>query len=171
MSMPLQARTALTTRVLAGSIGACLGLAALMWLFAGSSGQDGEVEPLEVTIPDAGGMAQAGGGSYPMMLEQPLFWPERVAAPEAAAEQGAAAGGAAGPDGLVYLGVIVKGDERQALLKDGGSVHVLREGETIRGLEVRRIGAEGVLLGNATSEVKLPAPVDRTGSIEIRRME
>ena len=87
MSMPLQARTALTTRVLAGSIGACLGLAALMWLFAGSSGQDGEVEPLEVTIPDAGGMTQAGAGSYPMMLEQPLFWPERVAAPEAAAEQ------------------------------------------------------------------------------------
>jgi hypothetical protein len=48
---------------------------------------------------------------------------------------------------------------------------VLREGETIRGLEVRRISAEGVLLGNAGSEVKLPAPVDRTEFIEIRRME
>lgn len=170
MSMPLQARTAMTTRVLAGSIGACLGLAALMWLFAGPSAPDGKVEPLEVTIPDAGGIAQGSGDHFPMMLEQPLFWAER--APSLAEEGGkGTAATIAGPDGLVYLGVLVKQPERQVLLRDGEGVHVLREGETIRGLEVRRISAEGVLLGNATSEVKLPAPVDRTGSIEIRRME
>ena len=86
-----------------------------------------------------------------------LSWTDFLALPQA--------------DGLVYLGVLVKQPERQVLLRDGEGVHVLREGETIRGLEVRRISAEGVLLGNATSEVKLPAPVDRTGSIEFRRME
>ena len=170
MSMPLQARTAMTTRVLLGSIGACLGLAALLWLFDGPSAPDGKVEPLEVAIPDAGGIALGSGDHYPMMLEQPLFWAER--APSLAQEGGKeTAATIAGPDGLVYLGVLVKEPEKQVLLRDGESVHVLREGEIIRGLEVRRISAEGVLLGNATSEVKLPAPVDRTESIEIRRME
>ena len=58
-----------------------------------------------------------------MMLEQPLFWPERAPslAPEGGSGEGCGDGGAAGPDGLVYLGVIVKGDERQVLLKDGGA--------------------------------------------------
>lgn len=171
MSMPLQVRTAMATRVLLGATGVCLGLAALLWLFAGSSGQDGAVEPIEVTIPDATGIAQGAGGNYPMMLDQPLFWPERVPAPAAETEQGGAGGAAAGPEGLVYLGVIVKGDERQALLKDGESVHVLREGETIRDLAVRHIGAEGVTLASATAEVRLPAPVEPTESIEFRRLE
>ena len=170
MSMTLQARTMMTTRVLLGTIGACLGLAALLWLLAGPSAPDSDVEPLEVRIPDAAGIAQGQGEDYPMMLEQPLFWAER--APSLVADGGSAtAGTAAGPDGLVYLGVLVNEPRRQVLLRDGDSVHVLREGETIRGLEVRRITAEGVLLGNATSEVKLPVPVDRSEFIEIRRME
>lgn len=170
MSMSLQARTMMTTRVLLGAVGACLGLAALLWLFAGPSAPDSDVEPLEVRVPDAGGIAQGPGEEYPMMLEQPLFWAER--APSLAADgDNATAGTAAGPDGLVFLGVLVNEPLRQVLLRDGESVHVLREGETIRGLEVRHINAEGVLLGNATSEVKLPVPVDRTEFIEIRRME
>lgn len=169
--MQLQARTAMTTRILTGAIAAGLALAALLWLFAGPSGPDEGVEPLDITIPDADGTVRGADGNYPMMLDQPLFWPERAPASAAEGGAGAAVAGAVSPDGLVYLGVIVKGDERLALLRDGESVHVLREGETIRGFAVRRISAEGVTLAGATAEVQLPAPVDRSGSIEIRRLE
>lgn len=164
----LRERTAMARRVLLGAIAAMLCLAVVLWLSAGPSTEDGEVAPLDITIPDTSGISRASGGDYPSMLDRPLFWPERSPVqPEAQADTE----GGAGPEGLVYLGVLVKGAQRQVLLNDGGNVHVLREGETIRGLEVRRISADGVLLGNASSEVKLPAPEDRTEIIDIRRME
>ena len=166
----LHDRTAITTRVLLGAIAVVLLLTAVSWLIAGRSAGHGEVKPLDITIPDTGVIPPVSGGDYPAMLDRPLFWPERAPVqPGEQATAGAAGGG--GPEGLVYLGVLVRGAQRQVLLSDGGSVHVLREGETIRGLEVRRISGEGVLLGNATSEVNLPVPVDRTEFIEIRRME
>ena len=79
--------------------------------------------------------------------------------------------GAAGPEGLVYLGVILKGDVKQALLQDSDGVRVLHEGERIRGLEIRRISAEGGTLAGSSGEVHLPAPVDNSESIEIRQLQ
>jgi hypothetical protein len=105
----------------AGAVGVdrCLpGSCGLMWLFAGPPAPDGKVEPLEVTIPDVGGIAQGSGDHFPMMLEQPLFWAER--APSLAQEGGKeSAATIAGPDGLVYLGVLVNEPSRQVLLRDG----------------------------------------------------
>ena len=167
----LQQRTALTTRILLGAIAASLCLSTAWALYTLFSSHEGNREPVEVPIPDVSSVRFDGGANYPAMLERPLFWPERAPAPPGETGAAGSAQAAQGPEGLLYLGGVVRGDVRQALLQDSGSVHVLREGERIRGLEVRHISAEGVTLVGADSEAKLPAPVDRTEFIEIRRME
>jgi hypothetical protein len=167
----LQQRTALTTRILLGAIAASLCLSTAWALYALFVSHEGNREPVEVKIPDVSGVRFDGGANYPAMLERPLFWPERAPAPPGEAVAGVAAQGAAGPEGLVYLGVILKGDVKQALLQDSDGVRVLHEGERIRGLEIRRISAEGVTLAGSSGEVHLPAPVDNSESIEIRQLQ
>jgi len=125
-----------------------------------------------VAIPDVSSVRFDPSGNYPAMLERPLFWPERKPAPPAeTAEAASGEAAAAGPEGLVYLGVIVKGDVKQALLKDGDEVRVLHEGERIRGLAIRRIGVDGVTLAGSAGDVHLPVPVDHSDTIDIRRTQ
>lgn len=172
MTMQMQRRIALTTRILLGAIAASLLLSTAWWLYALIASHQGNREPVEVAIPDVSSVRFDASGNYPAMLERPLFWPERKPAPPGeTAEAASGEAAAAGPEGLVYLGVIVKGDVKQALLKDGDEVRVLHEGERIRGLAIRRIGVDGVTLAGNAGDVHLPAPVDNSATIDIRRTQ
>jgi hypothetical protein len=167
----VQARTALLTRILLGAIVACVALSTAWWLHALFSSHEGDREPVEVTIPDVSSVQFGGGADYPALLERPLFWPERAPAPPGATATANGTEAAAGVEGLVYLGVILKGEQRQVLFKDGDNVQVLHEGEKIRGLEIRRISTAGVTLSGSNGDVTLPVPVDNADTIEFRRTE
>ena len=171
MTMQMQRRIALTTRILLGAIAASLLLSTAWWLYALFASHQGNREPVEVAIPDVSSVRFDASGNYPAMLERPLFWPERKPAPPGETAEAGSGAEAAGTEGLVYLGVIVKGDVKQALLKDGDEVRVLHEGETIRGLAIRRIGVDGVTLAGNAGDVHLPAPVDNSATIDIRRTQ
>ncbi len=167
----LQQRTALTTRILLGAIAASLCLSTAWALYTLFSSHEGNREPVEVPIPDVSSVRFDGGANYPAMLERPLFWPERAPAPPGETGAAGSAQAAQGPEGLLYLGGVVRGGVREALPQGRGSAPGPPGGEGIRRPGVRHISAEGVTLVGADSEAKLPAPVDRTEFIEIRRME
>jgi len=164
-------RKALLTRVLLGAIVACAALSTAWWLRALFFPYEGNREPVDVSTPDVSSVQFGDTADFPVMLERPLFWPERKPAAPGATAAGESTEAAAGTEGLVYLGAIVKGTQHQVLFKDGDKVQVLREGERIRGFEIRRISADGVTLSGSSGDVTLPPPVDNSATIEFRRAE
>ena len=146
-------------------------LALLLWMLAGPGSPDIEAGKLRVSGFDANDLEIDADGQYPDLLDKPLFWSERrpvaAAAPPPTPVQETSK---LDLEGVSFLGVIVDGDVRKVMLKDGEQVQVLREGDIIRGAPVTEIRDAGITIGRGGQAVQLPQPTP-SGTIQLKRVD
>lgn len=159
-------------RALIGGILLMLVIAIVLWFATARETGTGTARPPNLRLPSVDGLVDGGGREYQQIFARPLFWQGRAPiAPGAGSGDDGSQGSddtASDLDGVVFLGVIVEENRQRVFLADGNEVHILRNGEIIRGFTVTTIGPESVLLVREGVQVELPKPVDRSEFIDIR---